>query len=167
MTVATGVDNAWHTTSVSVALTATDAGSGVAYTEYSLDSGAWTRGTSVTVAVPRKGSVAAVHTLAYRSADNAGNVEGIHTAQVKIDTTKPVTRSNANGTTQKSSFTVVLTPTDTGSGVAATYYSVDGGAFQPGTSTLVTGAGRHTVKFYSSDSAGNVESPSSASVRIN
>ena len=167
MTVATGVGNAWRTTSVTVALTATDTESGVAYTEYSLDSGAWTRGTSVTIAVPRKSTVAVVHTLAYRSADKAGNVEATHSAQVKIDTTKPVTTSNANGLTQKGSFTLVFAPTDTGSGVAATYYSLDGGAVQTGTSVLIAGAGRHTVKFYSKDIAGNVESTSSASVRIN
>ena len=167
LTTALGLDTLWHNTSVTVTFSATDTQSGVAYTEYSLDGGAWTRGTSVAIAVPRKSSVATVHTLAYRSADVAGNVEATHSAQVKIDTTKPVTTSNATGVTQKGSFSLALTPTDTGSGVAATRYSVDGGAYQVGTSVLITGAGRHTVKFNSSDGAGNVESTSSASVRIN
>ena len=75
LTTALGLDTLWHNTSVTVTLSATDTQSGVAYTEYSLDGGAWTRGTSVAIAVPRKSSLATVHTLAYRSADVAGNVE--------------------------------------------------------------------------------------------
>lgn len=166
-TTAVGLDDAWHNASTSVSFAAADAESGVAYTEYSLDGGAWTRGTSVTITVPRKTALAAVHVLQYRSADNAGNLENTQLGQVKIDPIKPLTTSNADATVHKTSFTLLLTPRDADSGVHATYYKVDGAAYTPGTSVLVTGVGRHTVRFYSVDRAGNTESARSVTVRIN
>ena len=42
---------------------------GVAYTEYSVDGGAWTRGSRVAV------SSTSAHTVAFRSVDRAGNAE--------------------------------------------------------------------------------------------
>ena len=59
----------WSSKTVTVTLTAHDAGSGVSDTRYRLDGGAWTTGTSVTV------SGDGIHALDYRSTDNAGNVE--------------------------------------------------------------------------------------------
>jgi hypothetical protein len=166
VTAANGLDDAWHNSSVTVTFVATDAGSGVAYTEYSLDGGAWTRGTSVTIAVPRKTATAGVHILQYRSADAAGNVEAATLGQVKIDSIKPVTSSNADGVTHKGSFTLVLTPRDADSGISASYMSVDGGAYRPATTTTLIGTGRHTVKFYSIDNARNTEATKSVTVRI-
>jgi hypothetical protein len=160
-----GADDLWHNTSVTVTFSATDDGSGVAYTEYSLDGGAWMRAASVTIAPPRKSSVAEAHTVAYRSADKAGNVESARTVQVKLDTKKPVTTSVTNP--GAGSAAVTLTASDAGAGVAATYVSIDGGAYSTATSIVVTGAGRHTVRFYSTDKAGNAESATSTSVRVN
>ena len=97
-----------------------------------MDGGAWTRGTSLTVSVPRKTAVAVVHTLEYRSADAAGNVETAHFGQVKIDSVKPVTNSNADGLAHAGSFTLILAPKDADSGLSATYMSVDGGAYKDG-----------------------------------
>ncbi len=165
-TTATGLDDAWHNASVTVSFAATDAESGVASTEYSLDGGAWTRGTSLTVSVPRKTAVAVVHTLEYRSADAAGNVETAHFGQVKIDSVKPVTNSNADGLAHTGSFTLVLAPKDADSGLSATYMSVDGGAYKEATSVTITGRGRHAVKFYSIDNARNREATKSVTVRI-
>ena len=70
-------------------LTATDdaGGSGVAYTEFCLDSGDWTKGTSVPV------SGEGGHRLLYRSADVAGNIEPDKEFFVGIDTVKPSTRA--------------------------------------------------------------------------
>ena len=65
----------WHNTSVTLGFSATDADSGVAYTEYSLDGLAWVRGTSLTLTLGKNGVNSGVHTIAYRSADKAGNVE--------------------------------------------------------------------------------------------
>jgi hypothetical protein len=70
-------DNApatWRNHAVTVTLTPGDAGSGVAYTEYSLDSSAiWTTGTSVTILAPAGHYPDYAYTVLYRSADKADN----------------------------------------------------------------------------------------------
>jgi len=75
------------------------------------------------------------------------------------DLIAPTTTSDA-----KSSYsgqaTIELTASDNagGSGVAATYYKVDGGATVAGTQVTVSSAGDHTLEFWSVDVAGNTES---------
>ena len=60
-------------------------------------------------------------------------------------------------------MTVHLTAGDSLSGVAHTYYSLDAGPWLEGTQVLVaappdgSGNGDHTVWYYSTDNAGNVE----------
>ena len=76
---------AWAKGAVTVHLTATDAGSGVAGTQYKLDGGGWTSGTQATV------SGNGVHTLAYRSTDELGTVEADKSCTVRIDTVRPTT----------------------------------------------------------------------------
>ena len=92
-TTVSGADALWHNKPVSLTFSATDdpGGSGVAYSEYSLDGGAtWTEGTSLTVPAPADHSNDGIHTVSYRSVDNAGNVEATQTCQVKTDTLGPV-----------------------------------------------------------------------------
>ena len=57
------------------------------------------------------------------------------------------------------SATIHLFATDNagGSGVAHTYYRVDGKPLQEGTTVVVKASGRHTLEFWSVDRAGNVE----------
>jgi hypothetical protein len=166
ITVQQGADDAWHNTNVTVTFLASDEDSGVDYTEYSVNGGPWTKGASVTIAPPKKTAVAAIHVIEYRSVDKAGNVEAANTAYVKLDTKKPVTTSNATSTTHVGSFTLNLTAIDADAGVAATYLSLDGGAYRLATSVTITGSGRHGVRFYSTDNAENVEDVKSATVRI-
>jgi cytochrome c len=95
------------------------------------------------------------------------------TYSVTVDKTAPVTTDN-HDTAKHSSFKLVLTPADAVSGVATTQYSVDGGAWTPGTSVTLSlpkrhkragmTAGSHTVQFRSADKAGNVESIKSCQV---
>ena len=80
----------WVNHAVTVTLTATDTGSGIAHTEYRLDAGDWTIGTSVKVAAPPDHSGDGIHTIAYRSVDRAGNVEPAHDCLVRVDTRAPV-----------------------------------------------------------------------------
>ena len=80
--------NGWYRTAVSVILTAIDTGgSGVGTTTYNLDgSGNHTySGATGQVNIAGDGT----HTLTYFSTDNAGNVEGVQSLTVKIDTTYP------------------------------------------------------------------------------
>ncbi len=49
---------------------------------------------------------------------------------------------------------VTLTASDSGSGVAGTYYTVDGGAEQQGSSIIITEEGTHTLSYWSVDMKG-------------
>ncbi len=80
-----------------------------------------------------------------------------------LDSIPPSTASDAHGTYYNSA-TITLTPSDdlNGSGVAATYYNLDGDIGGPGTagtSASVSTYGTHNIEFWSVDHAGNVESP--------
>jgi PKD repeat protein len=142
----------WYRSVVSVTLTATDP-NGVQDTFYKIDSARkWTRYTG-----PFQVSKDAKHTVYFYSVDTQGYTETTKSVSVWIDTTAPSTTASSKGTATK---TVTLKATDTASGVASTYYSLD-----YGTTWLlytapfkVTGSGSHTVLFYSLDIAGNQES---------
>ena len=62
-------------------------GSGVAATQWSVDGGPWITGHAAPVPAPRDKVV--VHTIQYRSVDNAGNLEAVQSCQVTTDTTGP------------------------------------------------------------------------------
>ncbi len=81
----------WHRKPVTLTFTATDnaGGSGVDFTQYRLDDGPWTEGTSVEVPTPADHSADGVVVVKYRSVDRAGNVELFKTVKVYIDTTAP------------------------------------------------------------------------------
>ncbi|SFU56339.1 OmpL47-type beta-barrel domain-containing protein [Pseudoduganella namucuonensis] len=82
------------------------------------------------------------------------------------DTTAPTTTSNAPAAPVKADTTVAFSATDTGSGVAATYYKVNGGAQQTGAAAVLTTEGTHTLSYWSVDKAGNVEPARTATVTI-
>jgi len=101
--VAVTVDNTAPTTSasaspgtlsnapVTVSLSAADgAGSGVSFTQFSLDGGStWATGTNTIVAAPGDHSNDGPHTIKYRSLDVVGNVEATKSITIVIDTTAP------------------------------------------------------------------------------
>ena len=137
---------------------------GLAGTTFELDGGATEAGTSVHVAAPADHSGDGTHIITYRSTDAVGNRETDKSATVLVDTLPPVTRDDlADGPPfHTDPVTVTLSSSDDNgardvSGVAATHYRVDDGAWQTGTSAEVTGDGQHTVSYYSTDNAGNDE----------
>ena len=151
-----------------IALTATDAGSGVASTFYTLDAVTETAGT--TIVVPTVGT----HTITFWSVDVAGNVETPKTANFAItpvivvppvDAIAPVTTSDAKAS-YVGTATIALTATDAGSGVAATFYTLDAGVQTTGTAIAVSTVGTHTVTFWSADKAGNIEAATTATFTI-
>lgn len=140
-------------------LVATDALSAVTGTFYRIDGGGWTfsAGAVSRVTVPAAG----VRNLEFYSIDWFGNAEAVRSYIVTFDVSPPVTTDDraSNG-----GAPVHLTASDVGSGVATTYFSVDGGAFAVygyfesllGI-TNDGGGGAHTVSYYSVDRVGNLE----------
>ena len=167
----TDFDGLVHTGPVTIHLSATDVGVGVDYTEFSLDNGAhWTRGTSFTL------TTSGTTLVSYRSADLAGNVEQAKTVSVTInpptDTQPPVTTAtglqpSSSAGWSRSAVTVTLTATDNAVGVASTSYRIDAGAWTTYTAPFtISAAGRHTVAYYSTDRAANVEATHTGYVNI-
>jgi peptidoglycan/xylan/chitin deacetylase (PgdA/CDA1 family) len=167
-----------YTSTVNVTLQATDLGSGVASTHYTTDGSTPTLSSpTYTGAIP----VTSSETIQYRSWDNAGNAEAAHSQAIAVqqgsDTTPPTTTISCNGspcqsTTYYKPVQVTLTATDNpgGFGVNKTYYTTDGST--PTTSsTVYTGPFTlnqpATVKFFSTDLAGNSEQVNTQQVQTN
>jgi TolB protein len=180
-TTLTGADDAWHNAPVTLTLAAADdaGGSGMvgglAKTEHKLDAGAWTVGTTLTVPALADHSADGLHTISYRSADAAGNLEAAKTATVKIDTAAPITSASRSGDTwHNSAVSLSFTAGDPagGSGLAHSEYQLDAGAWTAGTTLTVpapadhSGDGLHTVAYRSLDGAGNTEAAKSLTIRI-
>jgi hypothetical protein len=180
-----GADGLWHTAAVALSLTAEDIGtdaSGVAFTEYKLDDGVWTRGTSLTVAAPA--GVRITHTVLFRSQDNAGNLEEAKSCTVKIDTTggpppadpPTTTASGFDNAWHRSPVTVSFSalPSIGGLAVAYTEYRLDGDEWTRATSVTVpafadhSADGVHTIAYRSADIGvpANVEDERTCTVMI-
>jgi hypothetical protein len=92
----------------------------------------------------------------------------LHGSLHGADTTAPVTTATAPQGTVTTDATVTFAATDNqgGSGVSATYYTVDGGAQQKGNTVTLNTSGTHTVSYWSTDWAGNSEQPRTVTVTI-
>jgi len=154
------VDGDWHQGPFSVSLTATDTLSGVAATYYTLNGG----GTQ-TYSGAFDVSVEGTTTLDFWSEDTLGAVEPANTALVKVDNTAPVTTDDHVGS-YTGSATIHLSASDALSGVALTQYSIDGGAAVDGTLVKSTVQGSHTLEYWSTDAAGNVETTKSVGFAV-
>jgi hypothetical protein len=165
-------ENGAYVGSAMVTVTASDAGSGVASTEYKLDGGAWTVYT-VAVQVSAPGE----HTVLFRATDSAGNVsaEGSVTFTVvsgEVDETPPSVSAVVSGTQNSSwqyldSASVSVSALDTGSGVASVEYKLDGGAWVEYTGPVaVSAAGSHTFLYRATDLAGNVSAELTGSFTV-
>ncbi len=112
------------------------------------------------------------HAVHVRAWDNTGVASGDYTyGPIGYDTIPPVTTATLSGILQGGAYIspvqVTLAATDNASGVAATYYEIDGGAQQTYSSPFtVNTLGNHTVGFYSVDMAGNVEASNYISFTI-
>jgi len=160
--------NGAYTGPVTVTLAGTDTLSGIAAIYYTIDGGAQQTYTS---AFTVSGSS---HTVKYWSVDKAGNVEAQKTLSIVLDTNPPTTVCQFAGTAgmngwYKGPVTVTLTASDPegSTNVASTSYIVDSGTVQTYTTAFtITAEGTHTITFWSTDKAGNVEAPKNASVKI-
>jgi uncharacterized cupredoxin-like copper-binding protein len=156
-----------------VTVSATDEGSGVASTEYSLDGGAWTAYTE-----PVQVSAPDAHTVAARATDVAGNVSAEASVSFSVvddpgqDTTPPSVSAVVSGNQDASwnyldSATLTIDALDVDSGVASVEYNLDDAGWTAYTEAVtVDTAGPHTVSYRATDKAGNVSAELSGGFTI-
>jgi peptidoglycan/xylan/chitin deacetylase (PgdA/CDA1 family) len=169
-----------YSSTVYATLSATDVGSAVASTHYTTD------GSDPTLSSPTYSAqipLTTTTTIKFRSWDNAGNVEAVNTQVVQVsqppDSTAPTTAITCDGATCAATpytgkVTVTLSATDNtgGWGVDKTYYTTDGtvpttaSQVYSGPFTLTT-PGTITVRFFSTDLAGNAEQPQLQQIQLN
>jgi len=151
-------DAGWYVSDVTIAITATDALSGVQRKEYDIDAG-WTEYTGpVTV------SAEGMTTANYRSVDNVNNAETAKSAVVKLDKTAPSSSASSSCTMGQNGWcvgdaTVTLSSSDSISGVSKIEYSTNGGMSWSTYSSpfAVSSDGISLVLYKGTDAAGNVE----------
>ncbi|MBU0906407.1 MAG: fibronectin type III domain-containing protein [Firmicutes bacterium] len=144
-----------------VELTVKDELSGVAHTYYSINGSEFIEGTSFVIGTE------GLNEISYYSVDLAGNEEEVQSMVVNIDKTGPVTTSDAPvGTWRNKDVTVNLTADDENSGIAKTYYSIDGSNFVEGTSFVIGKEGINKISYYSIDMAGNSEEVNHVEVKL-
>ncbi|WML46893.1 hypothetical protein RCG23_14770 [Neobacillus sp. PS3-34] len=151
---------AWVKEDVQVNLSATDSQSGVAKTYYSINGSVFVEGTSFTIG--KEG----INPVSFYSLDQAGNKEAAKTIEIKIDKTAPETKADAPATWVNKDVAVNLSASDSQSGVAKTYYSINGSEYTEGTSFTVAQEGNNQISFYSVDQAGNKEEAETIEVKI-
>ena len=159
---------------VTVTLGASDTGgSGVDKTYYTTDGSAPTNASSVYNPGSKPVLTSDGQTIKYFSTDKAGNSESGHSATAHIDRAAPTTSDDVPSAYVNHDVTVTLSASDTGgSGVDETYYTTDGSA--PSTSSPiydssskpVLSSDGQTIKYFSTDEAGNFESAHSATAHI-
>jgi hypothetical protein len=140
---------------------------GVGRIFYKLDGGG-TKAAGKSLVVEQTGS----HSLEFWAMDQYGNQElATNTVLFSIvaDDTPPVTTSNAQPTYYQGAV-ITLTATDESTkGVKATYYSLNGGATQVGTTVVIPatpGTVTYTLIFWSEDWSGNVEAQNTVNFTV-
>lgn len=140
-------------------------GSGTWLTEYRINGGSWTAGTSFTI--PANGTC----TVDYRSMDNVYNLEAHGTRVYRVDAIAPNTTFSVstfapnfiNGTR---AFTLSRADNPGGSGILRTEYRIDGGSWISGTSFTIPANGTHVIDYRSIDNVNNVENSGTRVVRV-
>src|SRR5207302_1632765 len=111
--------------------------------------------------------------IKYFSSDKAGNEEAVHSATAHIDRAAPSTTDDVPAAYVNHNVTVTLTASDTGgAGVDKTYYTTDG-SVPTSSSSVYNSADQQSltsdgqvIKYFSTDKAGNAETPRSATAHI-
>jgi hypothetical protein len=128
--------------------------------QVSTDNQAWTAYTVPIVASENQ-------TVYAKYQDGLGNWSHVsHYVISNIDKEAPTTTLTETTEPATNYVTVSLHPTDSGSGIAATYYIIDNGVQQSGNSLQLRAQGLHTITYWSVDLAGNVEEVQSVVVKV-
>jgi hypothetical protein len=152
----------WYKDSVQVTLNPTDNLSGVRTTSYTIDGGP-TQNYLSPFTIQTDGS----HTIEYWSSDKAGNNETPQLWVVNVDRNAPVTQISAGNGFYAAPTQVSLTATDSGTGVANTFYQLDSGPTQTYSGPFtVSGDGSHLIVYWSVDLAGHTESQHNFTLKL-
>jgi putative cell wall-binding protein len=139
-------------------LSATDDGLAPMTTYYRIGTGTRTAYANVPVTVSAEGT----NTVHYQTTDVAGNIEATDTALVKVDTLAPTTTSTVQPS-YTGPATISVTGADPVSGIGHTFYKLDAGSVTTYTAPIVVDTpGAHSLRFYSTDVAGNTEATKTA-----
>lgn len=161
-----GVPVGWSPADVTFTL-GTDQPPGSVETWYALGGGSPQPYPLAGVTISREGTTSVV----YWSRDGHSAFETPGTATVHIDKTPPVTTIAGvpDGWTSGGTFLLRLDAADALSGVAATYYRIDGGEAMRliGPSLSVVAYATTWVDYWSVDVAGNIEAPKAAAILVN
>ena len=155
----------WRTTDYAVMVAGADSGSGVREVQWRVDGGAVTPG-----ATPKQAIVTGngTHTFETRVVDNAGNASAWRAEQVKIDNVNPVNTTTTPAPEVAEPYTVAITGTDGGSGIAGVKWRVDADPTVHTTTTAtVSGDGTHTLYTMVVDAAGNDSGWRADTVKVN
>ena len=170
----------WYTGPVSITMSATDPGgsnaSGLSQIYYGIGAGGClttsTGGCSTYSSQIKLTSQQNSAVIAF-SEDKAGNFSPAFNQTIGIDSTPPVTTASLNGTLYSTGIYdtivgVTLSATDNVSGVAITYYILNGGSTKTysGNPFTVAALGSTTIQYWSVDKAGNVETKHALSFTI-
>ena len=159
-------DNWWFVTQPTIGFNVVDFYSGPAQTFYKIgDDPTFTEYTAPFL-LPQQGAV----TITYYSIDVAGNIEQERIAIIKYDATSPVTTTDAPGSGYSSNPIVTFIVEDVGSGLKETHFTIDGSdpdlSSPTGTFVEFNASGVYTLKFFSVDIAGNVETIKTQLIRL-
>lgn len=148
--------NGWYISTVTSSGSGADVTSGLASAQVSLD--AATYGPSLSLGD-------GTYTVHVRATDLAGNVTTSST-NVRVDTTPPSLSLSIPGPFSyqagyySSNVTITAAASDSVSGIASTQYSINGGAWQNGSSVTLSSDGEFTVTFRSTNYAGLITTDS-------
>jgi len=135
------------------------------------DDGTWDTAWSGTLTAQYAYPASGRYTARLQVNDSVGLTDSA-TAAVVADSEFPLTTASLSGTSgsngwYRSSVKVTLTATDPLSGVAKTFYRVDGGSWTVYSSPVtVSGEGTHSFDDNSTDRAGNVEATNTSQLKI-
>ena len=165
----------YYTSSVSVALSATDnsGGSGVASIVYTTDGSDPTLLNGTAYIGPF--ALQSTTTVKYRAYDSAGNAEPINSAMIRIDTRPPATTIACNSASctnayYKAGVSISLTSSDADSGVSSIRYTTDGTDPSLTNGTVYTSPftlpATTTIKYRAWDNVGNAEAVQTQVVQV-
>ena len=163
---------AWYPSPTSFALAAADTGSGVASIRYTTNN---TDPTPTSTAYNNPINVTSSRTYRFRAYDVAGNAGPVTTVVLQIDSSLPVPTARCNGGTcptgwVRTTQSVSLTATDTGSGVARLVYTTNGTTASKTNGTTYTApfnvTTQTTISYIAVDVAGNASTARSLTLRV-